>query len=63
MSRSDEYEKVIAYCDICGGELYESDTAWYDNSTEEFICYQCLEDWAKDMLQEMTMEEVKEMLI
>ena len=54
-----QLERAVAYCGMCDGELYESDTAWYDNSTDQFICCTCLEAWAKENLEEYQMDEVK----
>lgn len=34
-------------CDICGAEMYEGETAYFDESSRLYFCEECVECWAK----------------
>jgi len=45
----------MGHCELCGGELYEEEAAYYDDSNGIYICDACLEKWAKQNLSEVRM--------
>lgn len=45
--RDAQLAKVISHCELCGGELYEDEEAYYDDGNGVYICGGCLEQWAK----------------
>lgn len=55
LPRDAQQEKVITYCDLCGGELYEDEEAYYDDGSGVYICGGCLEQWAKQNLSKVRM--------
>ena len=53
--RDSQQANVMGHCELCGGELYEEETAYYDDSNGIYICDACLEKWAKQNLSEVRM--------
>lgn len=53
--RDAQLAKVISHCELCGGELYEDETAYFDDGSGVYICGGCLEQWAKQNLSEVIM--------
>lgn len=44
LPRDRQLEEPVAYCDVCGAELYEGEQAFYDNG-QEILCCKGLCSW------------------
>lgn len=55
LPRDRQLEEPVAYCELCGCELYEDETAYFDDGSSAYICGGCLEQWAKQNLSEVIM--------
>lgn len=42
LPRDRQLEEPVAYCDVCGAELYEGEQAFYDNGQEILCCKDCV---------------------
>lgn len=49
-------EEPIAECCICRSELYTGEVV-YRTLTDELVCPDCLEEWAKNELKYVSLEE------
>ena len=55
LPRDRQLEVPAATCCICDTELYNGERAFFDGDGQDFVCEDCLERWAKELLNEVVL--------
>lgn len=53
-------KRAVTYCDHCGEEVREDEQLYYWD--DEWECPECFEDGAKDYINDMTAEQLADLL-